>query len=88
MQQEPPLRQERLANLIHEQTAAIDALERQHITRATIRRTLRLLAMQELTIDQAIDSLTETAEQSLDLEEQALYQQAIAVLRQMQAEEP
>ena len=44
--------------------------------------------MQELTIDQAIDSLTETAEQSLDLEQQVACQQAIAALRQMQAEEP
>jgi hypothetical protein len=80
--------QERLAQLIHEQTAAIHALTRQISTRAAIQRTLRLLAMQELIVGQAVGNLAEIAERTTDLGQQALYQQAIAALRQMQAEEP
>ena len=82
------MNQHDLAKLIHEQTAAIAALERRIGTHATIRRILRALALKELTTAQARSILIETAERSSDLEQQALYQQAIATLRQMQVEEP
>ena len=80
--------QERLAALIHEQTAAIAALEVQISTHEAIRRVLRVLALEEITLGQALGILAEMAEQSLDPEQQALYQQAIDALRQIQAEEP
>lgn len=80
--------QERLTALIHEQTAAIAALEHRISTHAAIRRLLRVLALEEITLGQTIGILAEMAEQSLDPEQQALYQQAIDALRQIQAEEP
>ena len=80
--------QERVSQLIHEQTAAISALEVQRSTHEAIRRTLRVLALEEITLGQALGILAEMAEQSLDPEQQGLYQQAIDALRQMQADEP
>ena len=78
---------ERLAALIHEQAEAIAALERQISTHEAIRRLLRVLALEEITLGQASSILAETAERTTDLEQQALYRQAIAELRQMQADE-
>ena len=75
--------QARLTRLIHEQTAAIDALERQVSTHTAIRRTLRVLALEEITLGQALGILAETAEHSTDPELQAM-----SGLRQKQAEEP
>jgi hypothetical protein len=83
-----PMRQDRLAHLIHEQTAAIAALERRIGTHATIRRILRLLALEEIPLGQAIGILDEAAERSPDPEQQVVYQQVIAALRQTQAEKP
>ena len=77
--------QEQLAPLIHEQTAAIAALEYRISTHAAIRR---VLALAEITLGQALGILAETAERSDDPEQQALYQQAMDALRQMQAAEP
>lgn len=79
--------QERLAHLIHEQTAAIAALEVQISTHEAIRRVLRVLALEEVTLGQALGILAETAEQSLDPEQQVLYQQAMDALRHMQSDE-
>ena len=80
--------QERLAALIHEQTAAITRLtERLHIHEA-IRRLLRVLALKELTLGQAIGVLAEMAEHSDDPEQQGQNPQAIVDLRQMQVGEP
>ena len=80
--------QERLAQLIHEHTAAITALERRIGAHEAIRRILRALALGEITRGQAIGILAERAERSLDPEQQGLFQQAIDALRQMQADEP
>ena len=80
--------QEQLAQLIHEHTATIAALERRISTHEAIRRILRVLALEEITLGQALGILAETAERTTDPEHQGLYQQAIATLRQMQAEEP
>ena len=76
-----------LAELIHEHTAAITALERQISTREAIRLTLRLLVLEEITLGQALGILAERAERS-DPEQHALYEQAMDALRQMQDEEP
>ena len=84
----PPLSQERLAQLIHEQTAALAALERRISTQEAILGILRELALKELTLAQALGILSEQSEQTLDPEQQALYQQAMDALRQVQAEEP
>ena len=73
---------------IHKHTAAIAALERRIGTHATIRRILRALALEEPTTAQALGILIETAERSSDPEQQALYQQAMEALRQLQADEP
>ena len=62
--------QERLAQLIHEQTAAIDTLKVQMSTREAIRRMLRILALEEITVGQALGILAETAERSDDPEQQ------------------
>lgn len=80
--------QDRLAALIHEQTAAIAQLTERLHTHATIRRILRALALEELTAAQALGILAETAEQSLDPEQQGHNPQAMDALRQMQANEP
>ena len=80
--------QERLAALIHEQSAAIAALERRISAHEAIRRLLRVLVLEEITLGQALGILAETAERSLDPEQQGLYQQTIDILRQMQADEP
>jgi hypothetical protein len=79
--------QERLAQLVHEHTAAIGHLERQMGTHEAIRRILRALVLEELTIAQALGILGETAERSPDPEHQAVCQQAMDALCQMQAEE-
>lgn len=81
------MNQERLASLIHAQTATIVELEDHLSTHETIRRILRVLALGEITANQAIDILTETAERSANPSCAQLYQQAIAHLRQLQAEE-
>jgi hypothetical protein len=78
---------ERLAALIHEQTEAIAALESRMSTHEAILRILRVLALEEITLGQAIDILAERSEQSPDPEHLGMYQQAIDTLRQMQAEE-
>lgn len=80
--------QERLAHLIPAQTGAITNLERWISIHEAIRRLLRVLALDEITLGQATGILAEMAEQSLDPEQHALYQQAIDALRQIQAEEP
>ena len=80
--------QERLAQLIHEHTTAMAALEHQISTHESIRRILRVLALEEITRGQAIGLLRETAERSLDPEQQGLFQQALDALRQIQADEP
>lgn len=80
--------QERLAQLIYEQTTAIAALERQISTHEVMRRILRLLVLEEITLSQDAERLAERAELCDDPEPQALPQQTIAILRQMQAEEP
>ena len=72
--------QDRPDHLIHEHTAAIVALERRISAHAAIRRLLRVLALEEITLGQDIGIL---AERSSDPEQQALYQQAIDALRQM-----
>jgi hypothetical protein len=82
------MRQDHLTHLIHEQIAAIAALEHRIGTHATIRRILRLLALEEITLGQAIGILGETVKRSPDPEQQVVYQQVIAALRQTQAEEP
>jgi hypothetical protein len=46
-----------------------------------------VLALEEITAGQALGILTETAERSDDPEQQALYQQAMDALRQLQADE-
>ena len=79
--------QEQLAQLIHAQTAAIAALERWISTHEAIRRILRVLALEEITVGQALGILAEMAERSADPEQQGLFQQAMDALRQMQAEE-
>ena len=79
--------QERLAALIHEHTTAIAALERRISTHEAIRRILRVLALEEITPGQAIGILAERAERD-DPEQQALYEQAMDALRQLQADEP
>src|SRR5262245_26951107 len=84
--QEGTMIQERLAQLIHEQPAAIAALERRISTHAAIMRILRVLVLEELMTSQALRILAETAERSPDQDLQALYQHAIADLRQMQAD--
>ena len=78
---------EHLAALIHEQTAAITRLTEHLHTHEAMRRILRVLALEEITLGQAIGILAEMAEQSFDPEQQGLYQQAMAALRQMQADE-
>ena len=80
--------QERLAQLIHEHTAAMAALERRISTHEAIRRLLRVLVLEEITLGQALGILAEMAERNDDPEQQGLYQQALDALRQMQAEEP
>lgn len=80
--------QERLRVLIHEQTSAIALLTERLHTHEAIPRILRALALAELTTAQALSILAETVERTIDPEQQAPYQQAIAALRQMQAEEP
>ena len=52
------------------------------------RRILRVLALEEITLGQALGILAETAERPDDPEQQALYQQAMDALRQMWADEP
>lgn len=51
-------------------------------------RVLRALALEELTVGQALGILAETAERSDDPARTALYQETRAALRQMQAGEP
>lgn len=80
--------QEHLAHLIHAQTAAIADLERRISAYAATRRVLRVLALEELTVGQAISILVETAERTDDPASTTLYQETIAALRQMQAGEP
>lgn len=80
--------QEQFAPLIHEHTAAIAALERRISAHEAIRRTLRVLALEEITLGQALGILAETAERSDDPELQVRYWQATASLWQIQAEEP
>lgn len=80
--------QERLAQLIHEHTAAIGHLERQIGAHEAVRRILRALVLEELTVAQALSILAETAERSPDPEHQGQNPQAIDALCQMQAEEP
>jgi hypothetical protein len=82
------MNQRDLAELIHEQTAAIAALEVRISTHEAILRTLRVLALEEITLGQAIGILTKTAEHSTDPELQVRYWQATASLWQIQAEEP
>ena len=79
---------EQLAQLIHEQTATIVALERRISTHEAIRRILRILALEEITPGQTLGILAEMAERNDDPEQQGLYQQAMDALRQMQADEP
>ena len=81
------MNQECLAHLIHEQTAAIERLSERLRMHEAIRRILRTLALEELTTAQALGSLAETTERTTDPEPQALYQQAMAALRQRQANE-
>ena len=59
------------------------ALERRLSAHAAIRRLLRVLVLEEITLGQDIGILAEMAERSSDPEQQALYQQAIDALRQM-----
>lgn len=80
--------QERLTLLIREQTAAIAGLTARLHTHEAVRRILRVLALEEITVGQAIGILAETVERVPDPEQQALYQQTIAALRQLQANEP
>lgn len=82
------MRQERLAALIHEHTAAIAALERRLSTHEAIRLILRVLALEEIMLGQALGILAERAERIDDPEQHALYEQAMDALRQMQDEEP
>jgi hypothetical protein len=79
--------QERLAHLIHDQSAAIAVQTQRLHTYEAIRRILRVLALEEITLGQAIGILSETVEHVTDPEQQRAYQQAIASLRQMQADE-
>lgn len=79
--------QERLAQLIHELTTAIAALERRISAHEAIRLTLRLLVLEEITLGQALGILTERAEQSLDPEQQTQNPQAMDALQQLQANE-
>ena len=80
--------QEVLAQLIHEHTTAITALERRISAHEAIRLILRLLALEEITLGQAIGILAERTEHSLDPEQQGQNPQAMAELRQMQAGGP
>ena len=80
--------QDRLAQLIHEQTAIIAALERRISTQEAIRHLLRVLVLEEITLGQTLGTLAEMAERNDDPEQQGLYQQALDALRQRQAEEP
>lgn len=74
------------AHLIQEQTAAIADLEGRIGANEAIRRVLRALALEELTVGQTISILAETAKRSDEPARAALYQQTIAALRQMQAD--
>ena len=80
--------QEQLAQLIHEHTATIAALERRISAHEAIWLILRVLVLEEITLGQALGILAERTEQSLDPEQQALYQQELDALRQMQAGRP
>src|SRR5690242_5165298 len=79
--------QERLAYLIHAHTTAIAALERRISTHEAICRILRVLALEEITLGQALGILAETTERSDDPEQQWLYLQSIDTLRPMQSDE-
>ncbi len=82
------MREDQLAPFIHAQTHAIAALTQQISTREAIRRVLRTVAVGELTYEQAIKVLEEMGERVSNAPEQAaLYRQALAVLRQLEAEE-
>jgi hypothetical protein len=74
--------QEQLAQLIHEHTDAIAALERRISVHEAIRHLLRVLALEEITLGQALGILAEIVEQWV------LHQQAMDALRQIQADEP
>lgn len=79
--------QYQIADPIHEQSATIETLQALIASHETIRRILRELALGDLTIPQAISRLHQIGSSHDEPARQALYQQAIADLRQMKAEE-
>ena len=80
--------QKRLAAFIHEQTAAIAPLARRISTQEAIRLIPQVLALEEITLGQAIGVLAERTGGDDDPEQQGHNPQALDALRQMQADEP
>ena len=62
------MNQHDLAELIHEHNTAIAALERRISTHEAIRRLLRVLALEEITLGRAIGILAKMAERNDDPE--------------------